>query len=190
MVGRAAMSPCGSEARVRIRDRQPAQRRDLEVNVDRYRIDLPGRRALTLSADQLRRIARGRGEQPGARAAEGRDPPIVEALRALPPTQRADALAVALLRFGDKQDVESIAQTCGLSPWEVLRLEESFRRAVAEAGPATAPRTGAGLAGELEESCTARVMSAEMLANAIAHRERLDLDQEHEASLDSVREVR
>lgn len=110
--------------------------------MDRYRIDLHGGRALTVSADQLRRIARGLGERRGAESAAGQDPPIVEALRALPPTRRADALAVALLRFGDKQDVESIAHTSGLSPWDVWQLEESFRRAVAEARTATVPWTG------------------------------------------------
>jgi hypothetical protein len=139
-----------------------------------------------VSAEQLRRIGRGLGEQGGAEPAAGQDPPIVEALRALPPTQRADALAVALLRFGEKQDVESISQTCGLSPWEVWQLEESFRRAVAEARP----WTGAELAGELEESRTARVIPAEMLANAIAHREPVDLDRKHEASLRAARELR
>ena len=158
--------------------------------MDRYRIDVHGGRALRVSADQVRRIARGLGEQRGTEAAAGQDPPIVQALRALPPTQRADALAVALLRFGDKQDVESISQTCGLSPWEVWQLEELFRRAVAEARMAAGPWTGADPAGELEESRTARVMSAEMLANAIPHRGRVDLDREHEDSLRAARQIR
>jgi len=65
-----------------------------------------------------------------------------------------------------------------------------FRRAVAEARMAAGPWTGADPAGELEESRTARVMSAEMLANAIAHRGRVDLDREHEDSLRAARQIR
>jgi hypothetical protein len=110
----------------------PAQWRDLEVNVDCYRIPLPNGRVLAVYPDQLRRIARGLGDhldQPR----EDQDPPIVEALRALPADRRADAFNVAVLRFGEKQDVETIAHHCDLSPWRVWELEERFRHAVAEA---------------------------------------------------------
>ncbi len=156
--------------------------------MDRYRIDLPHGRSLELSADQLRRIATGLGDQPDAPPGDGQGPPIVEALRSLPAAQRADALTVALQRFGDKQDVETISRTCGLSPWQVWQLEAAFRRALAEVRMSR-PRAGARLAEELEESRTARVMSAEMLSNPIAHGETVELDREHEASLRAVKEL-
>ena len=100
--------------------------------MDQYRIGLLNGRSLELSADQVRRIATGLGEHLELSTENGRDPPIVEALRVLPPAQRADALAVVLLRFGEKQDIETISHACGLSPWEVWQLEEAFRRALAE----------------------------------------------------------
>jgi hypothetical protein len=99
--------------------------------VDQYRIPLLNGRALHVPADQVRRIARGLGdhlEQPD----DGREPAIVQALRALPADQRAETLAVVLLRFGGKQDVESIAAERKLSPWQVWQLEEGFRAALAE----------------------------------------------------------
>jgi len=101
--------------------------------VDRYRIPAPNGRAVEIGADQLRRIARGLGDHLDALSDDGQVPPIVRALCSLPISQRADALAVALHRFGDKQDVETISQACGLSPWQVWQYEEAFRRAVVEA---------------------------------------------------------
>ena len=64
---------------------------------------------------------------------DGRAPSIIRALQALPAEQRAEALAVILKRFAEKQDVETIAHARGLSPWQVWQLEEAFRRALAEA---------------------------------------------------------
>src|SRR5712691_6671867 len=104
-----------------------------EVDVDRYRIELHNSRAQIVSADQLRRIARGLGDQVAGLLNGAAEALIVEALHALPPTQRADALSVAMLRFGDKQDLESISQACGLNPWHVWQLERAFRDAISEA---------------------------------------------------------
>jgi hypothetical protein len=96
--------------------------------VDCYRIALPNGRTAALSADQLRRISRGLGD-----LVDGHGARVVDALQALPEAQRADALAVVQLRFGAKQDVESISHDTGLSPWLVWQLEEAFLRALAEA---------------------------------------------------------
>ena len=99
--------------------------------MDCYRIALPNGRTLSVYPDQLRRISRGLGDhldQPR----DGQDPSIIEALRAIPIDQRADAFSVAVMRFGEKQDVETISHRCGLSPWQVWELEERFRQAVAE----------------------------------------------------------
>jgi hypothetical protein len=105
----------------------------MEVSVDQYRIPLLNGRSLALTPDQLGRIARGLGEQTNASLHDGEDPLIVEALRSLLPTMRANALSVALMRFAQKQDIESISHACGLSPWEVWQLEEAFLQAIAEA---------------------------------------------------------
>jgi hypothetical protein len=155
--------------------------------VDLYRIPLPKGRSMTLSDDQVRQIATGLGDDLRGRPQDGRDPPIISALCALPPEQRAQAVSVVLLRFGDKQDVESISRSCGLNPWQVWQLEESFRRALADLQPPRPPLEP-GLASELEGSDTARVMSAEMLSNAIARGETVDLEREHEASLRAARD--
>lgn len=147
---------------------------------DRYRISLPNGRSAEISVEQVSRIARGLGDGRDRAAESDRTPRVVEAFEALPCEQRADALAVALRRFGDKQDVESIARSCGLTAWRVWQLEEAFRQAleqVADAGSA------GSLADQLHGSVAASLMSEDMLANAIAHGERVDLDAEHEASL-------
>ena len=157
--------------------------------MDRYSIDLPHGRSLALSAEQLQRIATGLGDQLDAPPGNGQTPPIIEALRKLPEAQRGDALSVVLMRFGEKQDVETISHNCGLSPWQVWQLEAAFRRALAEVR-ISRPRLESRLADQLEESQTARVMSPEMLSNAIAHGESVDLEREHEASLRAVEELR
>lgn len=102
--------------------------------MDRFLLPLPNGRSLTLLSEQLRRVARGLGDESLARTSDHdqQEPPIVTALRALSTSQRSDALNVVLRRFGDKQDVETIAQISGLNPWMVWRLEESFRQALAE----------------------------------------------------------
>lgn len=108
--------------------------------MDRYTVALPNGRSLTLSASRLRHIARGLGDQLGETTSSQQEELIVAALRALPESQRADALGVILRRFGDKQDIETVAQQCGLTPWRVWQLEESFLKALAEARAAQ-PRT-------------------------------------------------
>jgi hypothetical protein len=108
----------------------------MEVVVDhaQHLIDLPHGRSLVVGAEQLLRIARGLGGA-DSRADGESGARIVQALRRLPIEQRADALAVALLRFGQKLDVESISQNRQISIWRVWQLEEQFRRAVAETRP-------------------------------------------------------
>jgi hypothetical protein len=120
--------------------RNLAQSRAVEVIVDRFVIPLPNGRSLSISTDQLRRVARGLGESHLALATGRQEPPIVSALLALPPGQRGDALNVVLRRFADKQDVETIAQTSGLTPWQVWQLEESFHQALLAAQPVAVGR--------------------------------------------------
>jgi hypothetical protein len=104
--------------------------------VDRYSIELENGRSLTLAADQLRRVARGLGEPEQLGSGPEAEPLIVAAIRALPSAERAEAWAVAQLRFGDKLDIESIAHTRGLTPWRVWQLEEAFRQALVTANRA------------------------------------------------------
>ena len=153
-----------------------------------YRISLPHGRSAEISAEQIRSIARGLGEEGSREHDTGRTPAVVEALEALPVEQRADALAVASRRFGDKQDVESIAHACELTAWRVWQLEEAFRQALDRVARGSA--NGESLNRQLGESTAARLMSEDLLANAIAHGEQVDLDAEHEASLQAAREIR
>src|SRR5690349_5783536 len=67
-----------------------AQRCAQEVAVDQYLVPIRNGRSLAVSAAQLGRIARGLGESDDALEREGREPPIVEALRAMPVSQRSD----------------------------------------------------------------------------------------------------
>jgi hypothetical protein len=112
--------------------------------VDRYRLDLPRSRSLLISAEQIRRIAVGLGCPEDAAPLGGNDPLIVATLRVLPATARADAFAVALLRFGHKQDVETICRLAGLRSWRVCELEAAFVRAAGEARAARAPAAVVG----------------------------------------------
>ena len=117
--------------------------------MDRYRIELENGRSLTLAADQVRRITRGLGEPDHIGTEPGAEPPIVTALRALPSIERAEAWAVAQLRFGDKLDIETIAHTRGITPWRVWQLEEALRQALASVNrtsPAHIGRLFSGLA--------------------------------------------
>lgn len=101
--------------------------------MDRYSIPVRSGRAMALSASQLRQIATGLGLTDFG-AFSGDSPRIVRALLALPVCQRADAVQVAQLRFGGKQDVESIATQTGLNPWQVWQLETAFLRALEAEG--------------------------------------------------------
>ena len=125
--------------------------------MDQYRIPLPDGRSLTLSASQLRRLARGLGAHPATAGYEGQLPPIVQALCTLPPEQRADAIAVALLRFGEKQDFETIAHQRHLSFWQVHQLEKGFRAALSRA-PHPHPQVHFGVPIEMEEYAATRAM--------------------------------
>ena len=147
-----------------------------------YRIELPNGRAAEISADQIRRITRGMGEHLDELLDSDSVPPMVQALESLPLHQRADALSVALRRFGDKQDVETISHICGLSAWQVWQLEEALRQAMLHVR-AHESVTQLRLQAQRASSTAARLMSPDMLANAIAHGEAVDLEAEHEASL-------
>ncbi len=100
--------------------------------MDRYRIPLPNGRSTTVSAEQVGQIATGLGEDMDPSPAGEQLPTIVKALRQLPPHERANALSVVLMRFGDKQDIESISRSCQLEPWQVWQLEDAFRQALAD----------------------------------------------------------
>jgi len=127
------------------------------MSVDQYCIPLPDGRSLTLSVSQIRRVARGLGDHPSAAGHEGQALSIVQALCTLPPEQRADGVAVALLRFSEKQDIETIAHQRRLSFWQVHQLEEGFRAALSCA-PSSRPRVHVGVTAEMEEYAASRVM--------------------------------
>lgn len=109
------------------------------VDVDLYRVALPNHRSLVIAGEQVRRIAVGLGAR-RAGPERGPEPPVVAAVRALPPDRRADAFRVALLRFGHKQDLETICHRTGLAAWQVWQLEAAFRQALGRS--TSPPRTG------------------------------------------------
>lgn len=140
---------------------------------------------------ELRAVADGLGTFDSE---EGAARTLVEALRQMPEGDRAPTWELAVRHYGHQTPLEVAAGEIGLDAVHATALLERFAEllhsvsapeADREAGPAERdPDT------QLGESLVARVMSEEMLGNAIAAHAQVDLDRQHEASLEAVRELR
>jgi hypothetical protein len=108
---------------------------------------------------------------------------LVEALRRVPPGDRAGTWELAVRRFGRHKPLAQAAGDVGLDEVHARALLERFTSSLADVPPPeNADTPSSDPSAQLEESKVARVMSAEMLGNAIAHGERVDLDARHRAS--------
>ena len=137
---------------------------------------------------------------------EGNAATLAGALRRLPERDRAPAWALAMRRYGHGKPVEQAAAELGLDALHARALLDRYTALLTQvpapedagdAGAARAPTGGAPTAeaapadpaAPLEASGVARVMADEMLGNAIARGEQVDLDAAHEASLRAAEEL-
>jgi hypothetical protein len=150
------------------------------VTNDPFRVQLDGGVALQLRRTELEAVAAGLGEFDSSE--EGDLVTLAEALRRVPPRDRAATWELAMRRYGRHKPLPQAAGEIGLDEVHARLLLERFTQSLAEVPPPEVVAAVDDPSAELEESNVARVMSAEMLGNAIAHGERVDLDARHRAS--------
>jgi hypothetical protein len=126
---------------------------------------------------ELEAVASGLGEFDSSE--EGDLLTLVEALRSLAPSERAPTWELAVRRFGRHKPLPQAAGEIGIDEVLAKRLLDRFCHGLTEV-PAP-EQVVADPSAALEESSVTRVMSAEMLGNAIADNESVDLDAAHEA---------
>ncbi len=141
-----------------------------------------------LRRSELEEVAAGLGEFDASE--EGDLITLAEAVARTPIRDRAPTWELAVRRFGHHKPLAQAAGEIGLDEVHARRLLERFTHLLAEVPAPEHEGIVIDPSGELEESSSARVMSAEMLGNAIAHGEAVDLDQQHEASLRAAEEIR
>ena len=112
---------------------------------------------------------------------------LAEALRRLPISDRAPTWELAMRRYGHHKPLAQAAGEIGLDELHARELLDRFCQQLTEVPPPE--DQGLDPSAALEGSGVARVMSAEMLGNAVAHGEQVDLDAAHEASLDAAAEI-
>jgi hypothetical protein len=148
---------------------------------------------MRLRRSELEAVANGLGTFDSSE--EGDLLTLAEAVRRLPVGDRAPTWQLAVRRYGHHKPLPQAAGEIGLDEVHAAALLEHFTHWLAEV---PAPEHEGAVVGavdrdpsaELEESGAARVMSAEMLGNAIAHGESVDLEQAHEASLRAAESLR
>jgi hypothetical protein len=149
----------------------------VETSNHTYNVALNGV-VMQLRRTELKLVAAGLGEFDSS--PEGDLETLVAAITRLKPNERASAWELAVRRFGRHKPLAQAAGEIGLDEVHARVLIDRFTRSLAEV---PAPEVGAiDPSAQLEESAAARLMSAEMLGNAIAHGEHVDLDALHTAS--------
>ena len=164
----------------------PLDEADLRVPLDGF--------FMQLRRSELEAVAAGLGEFDASE--EGDLLTLVEALRRLPVNERAPTWELAMRRYGHHKPLAQAAGEIGLDEVHARHLLERFTHLLAEV-PAP-EHEGLVSSGEgpvepaetVESSSVARFMAAEILGNAIAEGEKVDLDVAHEASLRTVEETR
>ena len=152
-----------------------------------FRVALDGS-AMHLRRSELEAVASGLGEFDASE--EGNVFTLAEALQRLPMRDRAPTWELAVRRYGHRKPIEQAAGEIGL---DAVHARELLARLTHEIGQITPPEHAPGLAAaaaEVEPSPVARFMAQEILGNAIAHDEAVDLDAAHEASLRAVEELK
>lgn len=151
-------------------------------------VPLDGAAAMRLRPSELEAVAAGLGDFDSS--GEGDLLTLAEALRRLPPRDRAPTWELAVRRFAHHKPLARAAGEIGLGARQGRALLQAFTHSLAEVPPPEHDLPASHHpAAELESSPVARVMSAEMLGNAIAHRDPVDLDAAHEASLRAAEEA-
>jgi hypothetical protein len=137
---------------------------------------------MSLRLTELELVLRGLGEFDSSETGDRLT--IARALERLPARDRAPAWELAVRRFGRHKSPAQAAADAGIDEVRAVELLDAFSASLSAVPPPEADPSA-----ELEESTAARVMSAEMLGNAIAHGEHVDLDAAHEAALQAAEEA-
>lgn len=168
-------------------------RRAQAARMDPSTFEVPlGEFTMHLRPSELHAVASGLGTFDVAE--EGAAGALVEALRRMPEGDRAPTWELAVRHYGHQTPLAAAAGEIGLDAVHATELLARFEGLLAAVPPPSA--TGPGGPADhdpdtqLGASLVARVMSEEMLGNAIAAHDQVDLDRQHEASLDAVRELR
>ena len=143
--------------------------------------------AMQLRPSELEKVAAGLGEFDASE--EGDLITLASALRRLPVRDRAATWELAVRRFGLHRPIAQAAGEIGLDEIHARALLARFTHLLAEVPAPEHDAASLDPSGQLEGSAVERVVSAEMLGNAIAHDEPVDLDQEHEAALRAASEI-
>ena len=158
------------------------------MNLDESLLRVPlGAFAMQLRPGELEKVAAGLGEFDSSE--EGDLITLASALRQLPAGDRAPTWELAVRRFGLHRPLARAAGEIGLDEVHARDLLARYTHLLTEVPAPEHEAPGADPSSQLEESAAARVMSAEMLGNAIAHDEPVDLDREHEAALRAASEA-
>jgi len=138
-----------------------------------------------LRRSELEAVAAGLGEFDSS---EGGDlQTLCEALRRLPPRDRAPTWELAVRRYGRHKPLAQAAGEIGLDEVRAHALLEQFSAELTQVPPPE--HQGGDASAMLETSPMARVVSAEMLANAIAEGESVDMDAAHDAMRQAAQEA-
>ena len=147
------------------------------LNPPAFDVILDAQVTMRLRRSELEAVAAGLGEFDSSE--EGDLLTLVEAVQRLAANERAPTWELAMRRFGRHKALAQAAGEVGLDESFAKVLLERFCHELTEVpAPEQAPGDPSAA---LEESSAARVMSAEMLGNAIAGGDSVDLDAKHEA---------
>lgn len=158
-----------------------------------YRVPLDGF-TMHLRRAELEAVASGLGTFDSSE--EGDLLTLAEALRRLPAPERAPTWALAVRRYGHHKPLPQAAGEIGLDEVHARDLLAHFEHLLAEVPPpeheGLVPEATHPLDPEQvgESSAAARFMKDELLGNAVARGERVDLDAKHEDSLRAAEEIR
>ncbi len=144
--------------------------------------------SMHLRRSELEEVAAGLGEFDASE--EGDLITLAGAVARLPVRDRAPTWELAVRRFGHHKPLPQAAGEIGLDEIHARKLLDRFTHLLTEVPAPEHEGILGDLSSELEESSSARVMSAEMLGNAIAHGHSVDLDSQHEDSLRAAQEIR
>jgi hypothetical protein len=164
--------------------------RERELAMDYSLLDVPlDSFRMRLRPSELEAVAAGLGAFDTSE--EGDLITLAEALRRLPLGERAATWELAVRRYAHHKPLTQAAGEIGLDEEWARSLLKRFDQLLAEVPvPEQVGLPDDTPSSVLESSSAARVMSAEMLGNAIAHHERVNLDEAHEASMDMAAELR
>jgi hypothetical protein len=135
---------------------------------------------MQLRRSELGEVAEGLSQIDGTSVGSLSD--LADALQQFPVRDRAPAWELAVRRYGHRKPLEQAAGEIGLDAIHGRQLLASLKEQLT-----VAPTAGPV---DRESSMAAHLMGSELLGNAIAHHESVDLDAAHEASLEAIDDLK